>query len=214
MKELWKDIEGYEGLYQVSSLGAIRSLDRYRNRPSKSGNMYIQRYKGKVLKQTLNDGYFTIYLHKDGVNKFYSVHRLVAKAFIPNPNNLPQVNHKDENKQNNCVENLEWCTAKYNVNYGTAIERLKLAIIGKSKNFTPESLQRLKDSHKRENLSPETLLKMSKAQKGKTRSEEYKQHMREINLGERNPNYGRKHTEAERRKISEAVRRSFQKIKE
>jgi len=102
--EIWKDIEGYEGKYQVSNLGNVRN-----NR----GNMYLK---------THNKGYLQIEL-SDGVNKkTYLVHRLVALAFIDNPNNLPFINHKDENKQNNRVENLEWCDQSYNVRYSLAMQ--------------------------------------------------------------------------------------------
>lgn len=105
--EIWKDIEGYKGLYQVSNYGDVLSL-----------------YNNITLRQRRNyKNYLFVKLYKNSVSKQFAVHRLVAQAFIPNPNNLPQVNHKDENKQNNCVENLEWCDAKYNINYGTARER-------------------------------------------------------------------------------------------
>lgn len=114
-KEIWKDIAGYEKMYQVSNLGRVRSLDRY----SWNGYKYwLQR--GKILKPCQQkSGYLNVDL-SDGHSKShkYRVHRLVAQAFIPNPNNYPQVNHKDEDKSNNKVENLEWCTAKYNLNYG------------------------------------------------------------------------------------------------
>lgn len=95
--EIWKDIAGYEG-YQISNHGRVKS-----------------HYKtARILKPYLNtDGYLNIDIKK----KQYKVHRLVAEAFIPNPENLPQVNHKDENKTNNNVTNLEWCTAEYNINY-------------------------------------------------------------------------------------------------
>lgn len=121
--EEWKDIKGYEGLYQVSNLGRVRSLSRY----VKHRTIYI--LKGKLLKQrTRGKGYLAVTLCKNSKLKHYYVHRLVAEAFIPNPNNLPQVNHKDENKSNNCVDNLEWCDDKYNTNYGTRNERHSMAI--------------------------------------------------------------------------------------
>lgn len=102
-------------MYQVSNLGRVKSLDRMvirHNRPD-----YL--LAGKVLKQHDNGkGYMTISLCVDGKPKTTYVHRLVAEAFIPNPNNLPEVNHKDENPENNNVSNLEWCSGKYNKNYG------------------------------------------------------------------------------------------------
>lgn len=102
MNEVWKDIEGYEGLYKVSNLG----------------NIYSYKSKRKLkLSSQLNE-YLTVQLFKNKIGKRLLVHRLVAKTFIQNPDNLPQVNHKDENKQNNNADNLEWCTAKYNMNYG------------------------------------------------------------------------------------------------
>lgn len=106
IEEIWKDIKGYEGLYQVSNLGNVRSLN------------YNRENKIKLLTPCIKRGYKSICLRKNS-KKFFLLHRLVAQAFIPNPNNLPQVNHKDENKQNNCVDNLEWCTSEYNINFGT-----------------------------------------------------------------------------------------------
>ena len=124
MTEEWEDIEGYENLYQVSNMGRVKSL----------GNGKSNKSKLKIMKTNLNHkGYPMISLCKDGKNKGYSVHRLVAKAFIPNPDNLPQVNHIDENKENNCVDNLEWCTNEYNHNYGTRIERVRQKQIGNPK---------------------------------------------------------------------------------
>ena len=102
--EIWKPVVGYEGLYEVSNWGRIKS--------TKYGKERIL----KLIKD--KDGYLFVRLYKNGIIKNYFVHRLVAQAFIPNPDNLPQVNHKDENPINNVVSNLEWCDAKYNCNYG------------------------------------------------------------------------------------------------
>ena len=108
--EIWRDIEGYEGLYQVSNLGRVRSLNY--KRTGKVQNMKLGTYP---------NGYKMVDLKKNKNRKAHLVHRLVAKAFIPNPNpdQLCEVNHKDEDKTNNCVENLEWCDVKYNSNFGT-----------------------------------------------------------------------------------------------
>ncbi len=118
--DVWKDVVGYEGLYEVSSKGEVRSVSAYR--PFTVRNQTTQRYhSGKVLKPIF-DGrglYQQVTLSKEGVSRRFLIHRLVASAFIPNPNGLPEVNHKDENKTNNAIENLEWCDHKYNNNYGT-----------------------------------------------------------------------------------------------
>jgi len=115
-KEVWKDVKGYEGLYQVSNLGRVRSLDRV----STQG----ERLKGKVLTGGLNrDGYLAVVLCRSGGQKNYFIHRLVAQAFLENPDNLPEVNHKNEDKTDNTVANLEWCSHRYNMNYGTHNER-------------------------------------------------------------------------------------------
>lgn len=112
MMEQWKDIPNYEGLYQVSNLGRIKSLYNYK------------RDNTNILVPHLKRGYLVIGLRKNGIRKWHSIHRLVAMAFIDNKDNKPQVNHKDENKLNNRVDNLEWCTASYNNNYGTRQERV------------------------------------------------------------------------------------------
>lgn len=115
-KEMWKPIQGYEGLYEISNLGRIKSLER-----CVENNGGKQIIKEKILKTHPNqyrNNYCQVSLCKDGIVKKHQVHRLVAQAFIKNPNNLPQINHKDENPTNNEVSNLEWCTAKYNSNYG------------------------------------------------------------------------------------------------
>ena len=109
MQEIWKDIKNYEGLYQVSNFGKVKSLPR----------KGTQTNTEKILKVSYTyNGYERVSLHKNNKDKRYLVHRLVAETFIPNPNNYPQVNHKDENKINNNVSNLEWCTPSYNINYG------------------------------------------------------------------------------------------------
>lgn len=104
--EIWKDIEGYEGLYQISNFGRVKSL--------KWNHSNII----KTLKLSNNGGYIRTSLFKNKAEKRFYVHVLVAQAFIPNPNKYPEVNHIDENKSNNHVDNLEWCNKSYNANYG------------------------------------------------------------------------------------------------
>ena len=110
MMEIWHDIENYEGLYQISNKGRVKSL-----------------YNGseRILRPVIDRyGYYKIMLYNDSVRKIFSIHRLVAQAFIPNLYNKPQVNHLDENKKNNSVDNLEWATAKENSNYGSRNEKV------------------------------------------------------------------------------------------
>lgn len=103
MDRVWRYIDGYDGKYQISNDG------------------YVKNKKGHILKnQMSNGGYYQLVLIKGKKHKQEFIHRLVAKAFLPNPDNLPQVNHIDEDKTNNCVSNLEWCTNKYNSQYSTA----------------------------------------------------------------------------------------------
>ena len=115
--EIRKDIEGYEGLYQVSNLGRVKR--------------YYKNGKEKILKPgNSKDGYLLMYLYKEGKRRNYQVHRLVTKAFVPNLENKPEVNHKDEDKTNNKVENLEWMTRRENNNYGTRTSRTCKPIYG------------------------------------------------------------------------------------
>lgn len=119
-KEIWKPIEEYNGLYEVSNFGRVRSLDRVVFQQGRK-----QVYRGTIMTPFKNHhGYYCIRLSKGNKKKTFSVHRLVAKAFIPNPKNYPCVNHMDETHTNNNVSNLEWCTQEYNMNYGTARRRI------------------------------------------------------------------------------------------
>lgn len=136
MEEIWKDILGYEGLYQVSNHGRVYSLRK---------NKYMKPFSDKA-------GYIYIVLNKNKKVKRYSVHRLVAKMFIPNINGLPCVNHMDENKSNNHVSNLEWCTYAYNNSYGTRLKRISNAVKGEKhhnygKYHTEETRNKMRKNH-------------------------------------------------------------------
>ena len=123
MTEEWRDIKGYEGKYKISNKGRVLSIYK-KNTPYKGG------YRSKIMTPQVSWRYYAVDLLKDGKRRKSLIHRLVAEAFIPNPENLLFVNHKDENKLNNYVDNLEWCTKEYNINYGT---RNKVASIRLSK---------------------------------------------------------------------------------
>lgn len=119
MKEIWKDIEGYEGLYQVSNLGNVYSL-----------------ISNKILKTRKNRGsYVVVNLYKNRKLSTKQVHRLVAIAFVPQIKGKEQINHKDENKENNCFDNLEWCTPKENSNYGTRNQKVIPYLLSYQNNF-------------------------------------------------------------------------------
>ena len=120
MEEIWKDIKGYEGLYQISNLGNVKTFN------------YRGKNKVKLLKHSLDkDGYHRVTLYdKDKNIKRFAVHRLVCLAFLENPYNYPIVNHIDEDKDNNNLSNLEWCTYSYSVNYGTRNDKVSKKMIG------------------------------------------------------------------------------------
>lgn len=108
--EKWRPVKGYEGLYEVSNYGDVKSIGR---------TVHYRITKDKILKPLNDKGYVRVALWKNNKPKYIFIHRLVAQAFIPNTDNLPHINHKDENPLNNHVSNLEWCSQSYNINYGT-----------------------------------------------------------------------------------------------
>lgn len=135
MNEIWKDIEGYNGRYKISSFGRVMSMWQSNQYKTHIG-------KPKIVKPAEHrQGYLYVYLTNNGEKTKHYVHRLVAEAFIPNPDNLPQVNHKSEVKTENFVENLEWCDGKYNNNYGSRLE--KIANKHKGKPLTEEHKQKI-----------------------------------------------------------------------
>ena len=153
--EIWKDIENYEGLYQVSNLGRIKSLHKRHHQEE------------HIIIQKIKRGYYQVGLTKNGKRKWHQVHRLIAQAFIPNPNNFPQVNHKDENKLNNSIENLEFCTASYNNTYGTRIQRVaektskKIIQYDLNNNFIKE-YKSITEAGKENNLDISSIVKCCK----------------------------------------------------
>ena len=149
MDEIWKDILGYEGIYQISNYGRIKSLSR----EIRSRGDIVYNVKEKILNLSPSHyGYICINLSKESVVTAFKVHRLVAQAFIPNPLNLSQINHKDENKTNNFVyvnpdgsvdeskSNLEWCDSKYNINYGNRTRKVSIALRKKGRRVIQYSL--------------------------------------------------------------------------
>ena len=174
MEEIWKDVVGYEGYYQVSNLGRVRSLDRIASNGRK--------IKGKILTTQVNTPpyYPRVSLSVNGKMKLVQVHRLVAQAFVynPDPEHKTQVGHKDESRTNNRADNLEWVTPKENSNMPLHRERVSKANEGKV-------------------LSAETKSKLSLSQKGK-----YK--------GEKNPFYNKHHTNEAKKKMSDIKKMTYQ----
>lgn len=127
--EEWRPVKGYETRYEVSDKGRVRNHD------------------GHILKPIERRGYLCLNFCVDGVRKDVKIHRLVAEAFIPNPNELPFINHMDEDKHNNRADNLEWCTAQYNSNYGTHNLRVSIGLTGKKKNWSEEGIAKIKRLH-------------------------------------------------------------------
>lgn len=184
MDEIWKPINGFNEAYQISNLGRVKSVTRKIHTHHKGYDGYrVQREK--LLTATINNrGYAYVSLRSGNRYKHLFIHRLVAEAFIPNPNNLPFVNHIDENPQNNCVDNLEWCTPKYNCNYGD--RNKKISESRKGMKFT--------DAH---------IENMRKAGKARV-NDEFREKMRQVHLGT-------KLSDTQKKKISEGVKRHYRK---
>lgn len=146
MNEIWRNISGfgeYDKFYQVSNLGKVRSLDKYVS----NGNG-VRFIKGRILKQGYCGVYPSVILSNAQKVKNIPIHRLVAKTFIPNLNNLPCINHKDCNPENNNVENLEWCTYKYNNEYNDRIKKsIKTRIENNNYSISEETRQKMINSH-------------------------------------------------------------------
>ena len=148
MQQIWKDIEGYEGLYQVSNKGRVKSLKRTIKTNNK--NHPYNTLSERLLKLNGGDRYVLVILCKDGHTSAKSVHRLVAQAFIPNPNNYPIINHKDCNGRNNDVRNLEWCTYKYNNEYNGRVDKcrdkISKTLLAKTEHpkRTPEQIEKIR----------------------------------------------------------------------
>lgn len=182
--EVYSSIKDFPN-YLVTSHGRVLSLK------DNHGKDRIKELKGSKN----NGGYFLVSLHSDTNKTSAFIHRLVAQAFIPNPNNKTQVNHIDENKTNNHVSNLEWVTAKENCNYGT--HNKKLSESSKGKIITEETKRKMSESRKGRNMSEATKSKISKSNLGKKHSEESKRKISESKKG-------RKHSEESKRKMSES----------
>lgn len=162
MQELFRDIVGYEGIYQISNLGNVKSFKRVS--------------KGELLKPVYRKGYATVTLSKNGISKIHSIHRLIATAFIPNPDNLPIINHIDGNKTNNDLSNLEWCTQLENMRHA-----FKTGLIN-HKPLTDEQKKLISIRTKEGMSKSDVKAKMSQPRPnrvGAKRSDETKRKMRE-----------------------------------
>lgn len=156
MEEIWKDIPNFENLYQISNYGRLKSFRKNKN--------------GRILKNTnKKGGYFSIILYNKNCNLHTRIHRLVAQAFVPNPNNLPQVNHIDGNKQNNYYKNLEWCTSKQNFEHSKKTGLWKYNHPYKCKKICQYDLQgnficeyeNAKDAHRKTGVCSRNILRVA-----------------------------------------------------
>ena len=170
--EKWRDIEGYEGLYQVSNIGRVRSLDRYDNRGCKR--------KGQIKKGSVdNHGYLLIGLSKNGKRKYYGVHRLVAFAFVEGYFEGAHIDHIDTCKTKNIWTNLRWTTAKENNN--NPLSRKHNSEAHKGKHLSEEHKKKISEGNKGKTHNEETKSKISEANKGRTHNEETKSKISEAN---------------------------------
>ncbi|GBD73862.1 NUMOD4 domain-containing protein [Tetragenococcus halophilus] len=147
--EIWKDIKGFEGMYQISSRGRVESLERI---------VMIKGFPAKLKGRELHlfnrkDGYLTASLHNNGKEKRPAVHRLVAEAFIPNKENKAEVNHIDGNKQNNHVENLEWISREDNIKHGYKIGLIPTGERHVNCKLNDKEVKEIRDRYKKENIT-------------------------------------------------------------
>ena len=142
MEEIWKDINGYEGLYQISNLGRVKSLQKkvwtVRN------NSYSIR-KEKILKLVNRHGYYAVELFNNGIGKMKQVHRLIAIEFIPNVNNKKEINHINGIRNDNRIENLEWCTRSENAIHSVIVLKKNVGISNKRSKLNPEKVLKIKE---------------------------------------------------------------------
>lgn len=150
MIEKFKPVKGYAGIYEISNMGRVKSLSRVVER--KDGNTRVTEDR-IILPFLTKCGYHQIVLCKDGVRKKHLIHRLVANAFIENPNKLPIINHKDENKLNNRVDNLEWCSAYYNLRYGKMQAKLVKINVIDSKGDIVEVVEGIRECERKYSIS-------------------------------------------------------------
>lgn len=174
--EEWRDIPGYEEMYQVSNKGRVKSLAREVSRKGKGGNYFLPE---RILSPSINvqTGYPMVNLLKECKRKSITIHSLVAKTFIPNPENKKCVNHIDTNRENNIVENLEWVTPKENSNHDFTLYKMSIANKGKpipnmASLHTKEAIEKMKKSLTGRTIPEETRKKISEAKKGYKRSKE------------------------------------------
>lgn len=150
MIEKFKPVQGYAGIYEISNLGRVKSLSRVIER--NDGNTRVTEDR-IILPFLTKCGYHQIVLCKDGVRKKHLIHRLVANAFIENPDKLPIINHKDENKLNNRVDNLEWCSAYYNLRYGKMQAKLVKIDVIDSKGDIIEVVDGIRECERKYSIS-------------------------------------------------------------